>query len=203
MNTKDNKYQILKRIRPWREAFYYQKSVVLYQLTYVFCKRFLPAYGDRTVDQMVQAARMHVKLLNVARSSLQELIEEYKDYLLSRMLPIWSSTHPRYQGMQQFCKMHNKVEDYQKYFQKWTNEEMANTALTLCYQTDAMLHKTLLYLEKEFVEKGGIKERMHAVRTGYRQAQDAELASLRKEVPALRQEVARLRALLEKNGIKY
>lgn len=83
--------------------------------------------------------------------------------------------------------MHNKVEDYQKYFQKWTNEEMANTALTLCYQTDAMLHKTLLYLEKEFVEKGGIKERMHAVRTGYRQAQDAELASLRKEVPALRQ----------------
>jgi four helix bundle suffix protein len=221
MNTKDNKYQILKRIRPWREAFYYQKSVVLYQLTYVFCKRFLPAYGDRTVDQMVQAARsgkqniiegaedgetsieMHVKLLNVARSSLQELREDYKDYLLSRMLPIWSSTHPRYQGMQQFCKMHNKVEDYQKYFQKWTNEEMANTALTLCYQTDAMLHKTLLHLEKEFVEKGGIKERMHAVRTGYRQAQDAELASLRKEVPALRQEVARLKALLEKNGIKY
>ena len=48
---------------------------------------------------------------------------------------------------------------------------MANTALTLCYQTDTMLHKVLLRMEKEFVEQGGIKERMHAARTGYRQEQ--------------------------------
>ena len=80
---------------------------------------------------------------------------------------------------------------------------MANTALTLCYQTDTMLNKTLLRMEKEFVEQGGIKERMHVARTGYRKAQDAELESLRAEVPALRQEVARLRALLEAKGIGY
>lgn len=79
---------------------------------------------------------------------------------------------------------------------KWNDEEMANTALTLCHQTDAMLNRALQRLEKEFVEQGGIKERMHAARTGYRQAQDAELVNLR-------QEVARLRALLESNGIKY
>ncbi len=217
----EKRYQILKRQMPWRDAFYYQKSEVLYQLTYVFCQRFLPAHGDRTVDQMVQAARsgkqnivegtedgqtsteMQVKLLNVARSSLQELREDYRDYLLSRMLPIWSPSHPRYRSMQRFCKEHNKVEDYQSYFQKWSDEEMANTALTLCYQTDTMLNKTLLRMEKEFVEQGGIKERMHAARTGYRKAQDAELESLRAEVPALRQEVARLRALLEAKGIGY
>ena len=221
MTAPEKRYQILKRQMPWRDAFYYQKSEVLYQLTYVFCQRFLPTHGDRTVDQMVQAARsgkqnivegtedgqtsteMQVKLLNVARSSLQELREDYRDYLLSRMLPIWSPSHPRYQSMQQFCKEHNKVEDYQSYFQKWSDEEMANTALTLCYQTDTMLNRTLLRMEKEFVEQGGIKERMHAARTNFRKEQDAELASLRAEIPALRQEVARLKALLEANGIKY
>ena len=217
----EKKYQILKRQMPWRDAFYYQKAEVLYQLTYVFCQRFLPQHGDRTVDQMVQAARsgkqniiegtedgetsteMHVKLLNVARSSLQELREDYRDFLLSRTLPVWDSSHPRFQSMQQFCKEHNRVEDYQSFFHKWSAEEMANIALTLCYQTDTMLNRTLKRLEQEFVVHGGIKERMHAARTGYRQEQDAELASLRQEVPALRAEVQRLRRLLDDNGIKY
>ena len=217
----DPKFQILKRQMPWRDAYYYQKTEVLYQLTFVFCQRFLPAHGDRTVDQMVQAARsgkqniiegtedgetsteMHVKLLNVARSSLQELREDYRDYLLSRSLTIWTDKHPRYQNMQAFCRGHNKMEDYQPFFQKWSDEEMANTALTLCYQTDAMLHRTLLRMEKEFVEQGGIKERMHAARTGYRQAQDAELARLRQEVPALRKEVERLKVLLRQHGIEF
>ena len=79
---------------------------------------------------------------------------------------------------------------------------MANTALTLCYQTDAMLHKNLLRMEKEFVEQGGIKERMHAARAGYRQAQDEELARLRQEVPTLKKEIERLKALLKENGIE-
>ena len=216
----ENNLKILKRQKPWREAYYYQKSEVIYQLTYVFCKRFLPAYGDRTVDQMVQAARsgkqniiegtedgetsteMHVKLMNVARSSLQELREDYRDYLLSRCLPIWDSSHVRYNAMQNFCRQHNRVEDYQQFFQKWTDEEMANIALTLCYQTDSMMHKVLLRLEQEYVEHGGIKERMHAARTGYRQAQDEELARLRREVPILKAEVARLKRLLEEKGIE-
>ena len=217
----DRQYQILRRQKPWRDAFYYQKAEVLYQLTYVFCQRFLPAHGDRTVDQMIQAARsgkqniiegtedgetsteMYVKLLNVARSSLQELREDYRDYLLSRSLLIWDKTHPRYQSMQDFCYKNNKIDAYLPFFQKWSDEEMANTALTLCYQTDSMLNKALRNTEKEFVEQGGIKERMHAVRTKYRQDQDAELARLRQEVPILREEVSRLRFLLEKNGIQY
>ncbi len=57
-------------------------------------------------------------------------------------------------------------------------------------------------MEKEFVEQGGIKERMHAARTGYRQAQDEELARLRREVPMLRAEIARLKKLLEEKGIE-
>ena len=53
----EKRYQVIRRQKPWRDAFYYQKSEVIYQLTRVFCQRFLPAHGDRTVDQMIQAAR--------------------------------------------------------------------------------------------------------------------------------------------------
>jgi four helix bundle protein len=84
----------------------YQKSEVVYQITYRFCERFLKK-GDRTVDQMVQAARsgkqnivegskaattskeMEIKLTNVARASLEELLEDYRDYLKVRDLPVW------------------------------------------------------------------------------------------------------------------
>ena len=116
------KYQVLKRQKPWRDAYYYQKSETLYQMTYVFCQRFLPAHGDRTVDQMVQAARsgkqnivegsadgvtsteMELKLLNVARSSIKELKEDYGDYITSHHLKRWGQAHPRYDAMLKFCR---------------------------------------------------------------------------------------------------
>lgn len=217
---KDKSFQILKRQRPWRDAYYYQKTEVLYQMTFVFCKRFLPAHGDRTVDQMIQAARsgkqnivegtedgvtsteMHVKLLNVARSSIQELREDYRDHLLSRELAIWTSENRRYHDMRDFCRAHNRLEDYQPYFQKWNEEEMANIALTLCYMVDAMLNHHLIGIENEFVSQGGIKERMYAARTGYRKAQDEELDGLRKKVDLQEKEIARLRLLLKQNGIE-
>lgn len=222
-----SQFQVLKRQKPWRDAYYYQKAETLYQMTFVFCQRFLPVHGDRTVDQMVQAARsgkqnivegtedgttsteMHIKLLNVARASLQELREDYRDYLISRQLPLWNATHPRYHQMQTFCKAHNRLEEYNPYLEKWNDEEMANIALTLCHMTDAMLNHHLKNLEKEFVEQGGIKERMYAARTGYRQHQDAELASLRADNTrlkadnaALQAELTRLRDLLAQYGLK-
>lgn len=231
MNKKEKlekELQILKRQKPWRDAYFYQKSEVIYQMTYVFCQRFLAAYGDRTVDQMIQAARSckqnivegteagetstetHIKLLNVARSSLQELREDFRDYLLSRHCLIWDSSHDRYRKMVEFCKHHNKIEDYSPFFQKWSDKEMANIALTLCYMTDAMLNHHLVNLEKEFVEQGGIKERMYAVRTGFRKAQDEEMARLRQEVAQLKQESAslqaenaRLKTLLAQYGIVF
>ncbi|MBQ6759932.1 MAG: four helix bundle suffix domain-containing protein [Prevotella sp.] len=214
------KYQVLKRQKPWRDAYYYQKSETLYQMTYVFCQRFLPAHGDRTVDQMVQAARsgkqnivegtedgqtsteMHIKLLNVARASIQELREDYRDYLLSRHLPLWDASHGRYSQMHDFCKQHNRLEEYQPYLSRWTDEEMANIALTLCYMTDSMLNHCLIKLEREFVEQGGIKERMHAARTGYRKEQDEELASLRRQVPLLQAEIQRLKNIIASHGIE-
>ena len=217
----DKRYTILKRQRPWRDAYFYQKSEVIYQLTYIFCKRFLPAHGDRTVDQMIQAARsgkqniiegtedgttsteIQIKLINVARGSIQELREDYYDYLQTRDLAIWTPNNERYDNMQRFCKSHNRTEDYKPYMEKWNEVEMANTAITLCHMVDTMLNHHIATLEKEFVEQGGIKERMHAARTGYRQAQDEELAILRKELPLLKQEIVRLQKILEEHGINY
>ena len=100
---------IFRQVTKWQDLWFYQKSEALYQMTCVFCERFLPQYGDRTVDQMVQAARsgkqnivegsedgktsteMVVKLLNVARSSIGELRQDYIDFLRSRQLHQWTA----------------------------------------------------------------------------------------------------------------
>lgn len=180
----------------WKVLHFYQKAEALYQMTFVFCERFLPKFGDRTVDQMVQAARsgkqniiegsedgktsseMELKLLNVARASIHELREDYKDYLLSRQITLWDKQHPRYKSMHDFTKSHNLLAEYTPYFNKWTDEEMANVGYTMCCQIDVMMNGYLAKLEERFKTEGGIKERMYRVRTGYREAQDRKMASL-------------------------
>ena len=187
--------------------WFYQKSEVLFQMTFVFCTRFLPKYGDRTVDQMIQAARsgkqnivegsedgktsteMEVKLLNTARSSIGELRQDYDDFLKARHLKIWTPADMRFQPMQDFTKVHNTLNDYEPYFQQWTAEEMANVGLTLCYQVDAMMNKYLQGLEQTFIQEGGIKERMHKARTDYRRQQDERLAELERTLPLLQQQL--------------
>lgn len=116
-------------------------------MTYVFCERFLPQHGDRTVDQMVQAARsgkqnivegsedsktsmeMELKLLNVARASIGELRQDFEDFLKSRHLCQWTPDNERFQPMQDFTKSHNLLSDYEPYFAQWSAEEMANVGL--------------------------------------------------------------------------
>ncbi|MCQ2345833.1 MAG: four helix bundle suffix domain-containing protein [Paludibacteraceae bacterium] len=210
--------RVLRHQTNWKELFFYQKSEVIYQLTFTFSRRFLPAYGDRTVDQMVQAARsgkqnivegladgvasseMQLKLLNVARASIQELQEDFVDYLTSRTLRIWDDTHPRYNQMLAFCREHNLLADYQPFLERWQEEEMANIGYTLCRMVDRMMTSYIQGIETQFIKEGGIKERMHAARAGYRKSQDerlrqqeAELAALRKDNAALQQELAALR----------
>lgn len=212
--------KVLKEKLPVTELYFYQKSQVVYQMTFVFCERFLPAHGDRTVDQMIQAARsgkqnivegsedgktsseMEIKLINVARSSLQELREDYEDYLTSRQLTIWDSSHPRYEGCLNFCRNRNKLEDYEPYFHTWGAETMANTALTLCHMIDKMITSYLKNLEHIFVTEGGIKERMYAARTGYRQHEDQIREDLQRENAELKAEIARLTDLLRRQGIE-
>ena len=208
--------RILKNQTHWEGLYYYRKSVVLYQMTVAFCRRFLPPRGDRTVDQMVQAARsgkqnivegladgvtsteMELKLLNIARSSFKELKEDYHDYLASHALPRWEPGHPRYDALLAFCRKHNDLPDYEPHFAAWTDEETANCALTLCHLVDKMLSTTLAQKEREFAENGGIRERMTAARLDRRRTQNEEIAALRARLAALEAENAALKAQLGK-----
>lgn len=206
--------KILRDQTNWEKLFFYQKTVVLYQMTYVFCKRFLPRHGDRTVDQMIQAARsgkqnivegcadgvtsteMELKLLNVARASLKELKEDYLDYIRSRSLVLWDKKHPRYDGLLKFCRQRNKLEEYEPFFEKWTDEELANCANTLCHMVDKMIATHLKNKETDFTENGGIRERMTAARLGRRKTPNEEIAALRAENASLKREIAALKARL-------
>ena len=206
--------EVLRHQTVWENLYFYQKTVVLYQMTVVFCRRFLPKHGDRTVDQMVQAARsgkqnivegfadgvtsteMELKLLNVARASIKELKEDYIDYLRSHALTIWDAKHPRYDGLLKFCRAHNRLEEYEPFFAKWTDEELANCANTLCHMVDKMMATHLAKKAEDFTENGGIRERMTAARLGRRQTQNEEIAALKAKVASLERENAALRARL-------
>ena len=189
-------------------------------MTYVFTRRFLPAYGDCTVDQKVQAARsgkqnivegsadgvtsmeMELKLLNVARGSIQELLEDYEDYLPSHRLTKWTPHHPRYGQMLQYCREHNDLEDYEPFFEKWSDEEAANVAITLCRMVDKMIMTYQQKKEEEFITEGGIRERMTAARLGYRTNQRETIEQLNREIEALKQENAMLKDRLKQLGIE-
>lgn len=212
----DTKGKVLKKAVVWNELYFYRKSDAIYQLTVEFCKRFLPAHGDRTVDQMVQAARsgkqnivegsedgqtsseMEIKLLNVARGSLQELRLDYQDYLNTHHLPMWPADSERQQRLREFCHSHNDYSDYAPFVVKMSDEEMANLLLTLCHQTDKMMCSYIEKLEHRFVTEGGIKERMYAARTGYRQTIDAHVQALEAENQQLKTKVKALEEELKK-----
>ena len=214
----NTKGKVLKKAVVWKELYFYRKSDALYQITVEFCRRFLPAHGDRTVDQMVQAARsgkqnivegsedgqtsseMEIKLMNVARGSLQELRADYLDYLNTHHLSVWNADSERQRKLREFCHSHNDYSDYEPLLSKMNDEEMANLVLTLCHQTDKMMCNYIENLEKLFVTEGGIKERMYAARTGYRAEQDAHMRALETENAALKQRINELEkelALLE------
>ena len=211
----DDKYKVLRKQNSREGLWFYRKTVTLYELTKVFTQRFLPQYGDRTVDQMVQAARsgkqniiegsadgvasseMEIKLLNTARGSIQELQEDYVDYLRCHQLSLWDEQHSRFKSMIEFCRKHNDWEDYKPFVHSMSNEEMANVAYTLCRLTDRMMTTYLTQLEAQFVTEGGIKERMTAARTGFRADKKQELDAAYREIASLKAEIARLNAIVE------
>lgn len=218
MEEYNTKGKVLKKAVVWKNLYFYRKSDALYQLTVEFCHRFLPTHSDRTVDQMVQAARsgkqnivegsedgqtsseMEIKLLNVARASLQELRADYIDYLNTHHLPIWTVDNERQQRLRNFCHTHNDYSDYEPLLNRMNDEEIANLALTLCHQTDKMMCAYIEKLERDFVTEGGIKERMHAARTGYRQAQNDHIQALEAENLQLKKKIKELETIIENLG---
>ena len=220
-SSSQNQHLFLPQHGHYRNLRVYKAAEALYDITFIFCRRFLSSKVDRTVDQMIQAARSgkqniaegnqaattssetEIKLTNVAKASLEELLVDYEDYLRTRQLTQWDTQHPRYSKMRNWTKTEDFSINHAFRAEQLSDEEVANLGITLCHQIIYMLNNLLKTLQDRFVTQGGIKERMHAARTGYRQEQDEELNSLREEVPRLKAEITRLRALLEVNGIRY
>lgn len=213
----DGTASVLRKRVMYTELRFYQRSDVLYQLTQVFCQRFLKHYGDRTVDQMVQAARStkqnivegssdgetsmetELKLLGIARGSNQELLQDYQDYIKRKGYTEWYGQHARFRGMHEFCRKNSKFEEYRDLLPKMNDEEMANMAICLCHQVDAALNKYIERKDREFTTEGGIRERMTAARLGQRETQREIIERQAREIVALKQEIARLRAILDGN----
>ncbi len=195
----------------YRDLIAYQKAECIFDITFYFAHTFLEV-GDRTIDQMVQAARSgkqniaegsassatstetEIKLMNVARASLQELLADYIDYLRVHNLTQWEAQSDKAQQTRQVCSQHNDTAYYQEAISKRNAETIANIAITLIHQEDVMLRKLLERLQSDFVKNGGIKERMYAARTGYRQAEDARLRALEAENRQLKTTIQQLTA---------
>lgn len=161
----------------------YKLSLIIVDITDLFVKTYLDKYRDRTVDQMVQAARSckqnivegsvaaatsretEIKLTNVAKASLAELKEDFLDYLRHNNLAIWSKEDPRVSQIRRFSKNHNSPSDYIIKLGSRTPETFCNIAITLCHQLDYMLYCVIERAKKNFLENGGIKEEMYRART--------------------------------------
>ena len=175
----------------YRNLRVYQVTEMIYDITFHFCQRFLQK-GDRTIDQMVQAARSgkqniaegnqaaatssetEIKLTNVAKASLEELLDDYEDYLRVRGLQQWGQLHPRYDAMRQYARSKQIQKDYASQIQKMNDEEIANLSITLIHQASYMLQRLLETMQDRFVKEGGIKERMLHARLDYRNNQSAQ-----------------------------
>ena len=191
----------------------YKKATVIYDVTFHFAHRFLSP-GDRTIDQMVQAARSgkqnitegsaasttstetELKLSNVARASMKELLVDYEDYLRVRSLPVWPLSDERAVKTRNFCRSHYESSEFMTDIDRRSDEALANIVITLLHQFDSMMGRYIDRLEKDFVAKGGIRERMTAARLGYRNQQDDEIRRLTEENRLLTEENRQLRALI-------
>ena len=173
----------------YRNLRVYQVTEIIYDITYHFTQHYLEK-GDRTVDQMIQAARSgkqnisegnqaaatssetEIKLTNVAKASLEELLNDYEDYLRVRNLPQWDARHPRYEKMRQYARSRQIQQDYAAIIQRMNDEELANLCITPIHQATYMLHKLLATMQTRFVTEGGIKERMYQTRLNYRNSKN-------------------------------
>ena len=166
----------------YEELLSYQKSVVVYDLTFHFCERFLDKF-DRTIDQMVQAARSgkqniiegskasavskgtEIKLTNVARASLEELLEDYRDFLRVRGFPVWDKDSKEALYVRRLGnKPHVTYETYRPIIEIRPAEVVANIAICLIHQVNYLLDQQIRRLEQDFLEHGGLNERMTKAR---------------------------------------
>ena len=165
----------------YKKLLCYQKADVIFQITYFFCSNFLTK-GDRTIDQMVQAARSgkqnivegieaaptsnktELKLLNVAKASLKELLEDYEDFLKTRGFPQWEQGSREFEAMRNLGATHNDAQYFMNLISSRPPQTIANMAIILLNQADYLLYKLISKKSEEFLQSGGFTERLYNLR---------------------------------------
>lgn len=179
------KNNFLQQRGHYKKLIVYQKAECIYDITFYFAHKYLTK-GDRTIDQMIQAARSgkqniaegsaasstsketELKLTNVAKASLQELLADYEDYLRVRNLELWEVNSTKAIRTREVCKKHCNSEFFRKAITVRSDETIANIAITLIHQTDMLLGKLIERQKTEFLTNGGIKEEMYSARKEWR-----------------------------------
>ncbi len=160
----------------------YQMSEIAYDATVKFCERFIDK-RSRTVDQMVQAARSgkqniaegsmasgtskktELKLVSVARASLEELLLDYQDFLRQRGLQLWGKDDLRVQEIRKIGSLGDRsYVSYRTNIEEGTGEVAANTIICIVHQTNYLLDQQLRQLEQQFLKEGGFTEKLYNAR---------------------------------------
>ena len=192
--------EIIQSHGNYQELESYQTSMVIFDATNDFCQWYLQK-GDRTIDQMIQAARSgkqniiegssasaissetEIKLIGVARASLEELLEDYRDYLRVHNLPLWDKNDQRIIQIRQLARVKNKsYATYKTYLPPNNDELFCNTMISLIHQANYLLDRQLKSLAESFTEKGGLRERMYNARVNNRNTKQEKVLALLREI---------------------
>ena len=180
-NDQPTQETLLPHAGNYRKLFSCQKAEAIYDITYYFCKNYLQRF-DRTIDQMMQAARSgkqnivegyaasatsketEIKLVNVAKASLHELLIDYEDYLRKRNNRQWENGSVELQKMSELGRKHNDTAVYMTLIKTRSPETISNITICLIKQTDYLLFKQLQSNSEDFLKNGGMRERMTRMR---------------------------------------
>jgi len=178
-------YNNYKNYKGYKDLPFYRQTEIIHDFTAEFTKLYIN-YKSRTRDQMDQAARSgkqniaegylqksvegKLKLLGVARGSLEELLNDYLDYLRQHNLKIWDKDNPRSLAIRKIAyKIYKDYNDYKNYISP--PETAANAMVILINQTNRLLDQKLRWLEEDFIKNGGFRENLFKKRLEYRNKQ--------------------------------
>ncbi len=166
----------------YRNLKSYQNAEIVHDATVAFCKRFVDP-RSRTNDQMVQAARSgkqniaegsmasgtsrktELKLVSVARASLEELLVDYQDFLRQNGLVLWEKNHAKAQEVRRLAYRTDRSYTTYKTYLESSAETAANALICLIHQANYLLDQQLRQLDQQFREHGGFTEKLHRART--------------------------------------
>ena len=183
----------------YRKLRSFQVTTTIYDATVSFCDRFMDP-RSRTVDQMVQAARSgrqniaegsrasaassqtELRLVNVARASLDELLLDFEDFLRQHDLPQWAKDDPQAQAVRQVGRKNptdrsdptdrSAKDPYAPWLAHADPAVVANAIICLIHQANYLLDRQIAGLERQFIQEGGYSERLAAARIAERQRKD-------------------------------